>query len=45
MDLTKLKKPIDNTKIPIILFFNGTFAPIHDGKIINYNFIDNKKYK
>ena len=31
MDLRKLKKPTNNSKIPIILFFNGTFAPIHDG--------------
>jgi hypothetical protein len=34
MDLTKIKKPIDNTKKPIILFFNGVFSPIHDGKVM-----------
>ena len=38
MDLSKLKHPLDSTKIPIILYFNGTFAPIHDGKILLVNY-------
>ena len=34
MDYSKLKPPTSKDKKPIVLFYNGTFAPIHDG---NYN--------
>lgn len=31
MDISKLKQPECKSRIPVVLFFNGTFAPIHDG--------------